>query len=105
VGSSLGIRLERRRFDHLMLEISLALDRYVPRYPVWLALKEMGADPDRLSRANALAFCDAHLDQLVAHLDQALSPRQARRLRRSVARFDPDLLTPYEHMERIGSSD
>lgn len=86
-----------------MVELSLALDRYVPRYPVWLALKEMGADPDWLTREDALEFCDAHLDGIVAQLGGALSPRLTKRLRRSVARFDPNLPTPYERMERFGS--
>jgi len=95
--------MERRRFDHLVLELSLALDRYVPRYPVWLALKELGADPEWLTRKDALEFCDAHLDTLVAQLGGTLSRRLTKRLRRSVARFDPDLPTPYERMERFGS--
>ena len=96
--------MRRRRFDHLMLELSLALDRYMPRYPVWLAFKETGADPDLLTRDEVLAFCDGPLDELLAHSGYALSPRAGRRLRRAVARFDPNVLTPYEHMERIGTT-
>ena len=96
--------MERRRFDHLMLEISLALNRNLPRYPVWLAFKEMGAEPDLPTREQVVAFCEGSLAALLAQLGHALTPRQQRRLVRAVARFDPALRTPYEHMERFGSS-
>jgi hypothetical protein len=94
-------RVQRRRFDHLIMELSLALDRNLPRYPLWLTLKEFGADPDFLSREVAIEFCDEHLDEFLAHLGHALTPRQARRLRRAVARFDPEIPTPYERMASI----
>jgi len=93
--------VKRRRFDHLMLELSLAANQNVPRYPLWLAFKEAGANPDLLSRDAVLAFCDEHLPGVLARLGVILSPRQARRLRRIVARFDPALPTPYERMARI----
>jgi hypothetical protein len=96
--------VERRRFDHLMLELSLALDRNLPRYPVWLAFKETGADPERPDRDEMLEFFDGPLQTLLVELGCALPPRRRRRLRRALARFDPALPTPYEHMERIGSA-
>ncbi len=94
-------RLRRRRFDHLTLELSLALDRNLPRYPLWLAFKELGLDPDALDREAVIAFCEEHLSSFLAHLGHSLPPRKLRRLQRIVARFNPDLLTPYERMARI----
>ena len=93
--------MRRRRFDHLILEISLALDCALPRYPLWLAFRELGANPEYLTRETALEFCDEHLGDFLAQRGLALSPRQARRLRRAVARFDPELPTPYERMARV----
>jgi len=93
--------MRRRRFDHLILEISLALDRNIPRYPLWLTFKELGVDPEFLNREVVIEFCDEHLADFLAHLGYTLSRRSARRLRRAVARFDPALPTPYERMARI----
>jgi len=84
-----------------MLELSLATNRNVPRYPLWLALKESGANPELLSREAVLAFCDEQLPGVLERLGVALPPRKVRRLRRIVARFDPALPTPYERVARI----
>ena len=48
--------MQRRRFDHLTVEISLAVDRNLPRYPLWLALKELGLEPEGLTREAAARF-------------------------------------------------
>jgi hypothetical protein len=93
--------VQRRRFDHLIAELSLALDRNLDRYPLWITLKELGEDPDYLTRKGAIEFCDEHLAEFLGRLDCALTPRQTRRLRRTVARFDPELPTPYERMAQI----
>jgi len=93
--------VQRRRFDHFVIELSLALDRNLPRYPLWITFKEAGADPDFLSRDVLIEFCDEHLSEFLGHLGHALTPRQFRRLRRAVARFDPEIVTPYERMARI----
>jgi hypothetical protein len=93
--------VHRRRFDHLILELSLALDHNLSRYPLWLTFKELGVDPDQLSREVVIEFCDEHLGSFLEKLGSKLTPRQARRLRRAVARFDPELPTPYERMARI----
>jgi len=93
--------MQRRRFDHLIIEISLALDCNIPRYPLWLTFKELGANPEYLTREIVIEFCDEHLTDFLAHLGHTLSRRRTRRLRRAVARFDPALPTPYERMARI----
>jgi hypothetical protein len=95
--------LQRRRFDHLIIELSLALERNLPRYPLWLTFKELGADPDYLSREAVIEFCDQHLAEFLGHLGHTLTPRQTRRLRRTVARYDPEITTPYERMARLGT--
>jgi hypothetical protein len=96
---------DRRRFDHLYEEICVALGRLLPRYALWLHMSEAGLDPDRLSRRNALAFCREDLDTFLFEYGEELRGRRARRLLRSVERFDPRRSTPYEHMSRLGAPD
>lgn len=93
--------MQRRRFDHLVLEISLAANRNLPRYRLWLTLKELGMDPDRLTRKSAIEFCERGLPEFLAHHGCGLSPRRIRGLMRSVARYDPARLTPAERVAQI----
>jgi hypothetical protein len=90
--------MKRRRFNHLVEEVSLTLDHHIPRYPLWLTLKELGMEPDWLTREAALAFCNEHLQGFLAHMGHSLSPRQLRRLARTLAHFDPSRPTPDERM-------
>jgi hypothetical protein len=92
----------RRRFDHLVLELSLALGECVPRYALWLRLHEEGFDPEALDRQQTLAFCAAPLECFLDELGVELRPRRLRRLRRAIDRFDPELRTPYERIEESG---
>jgi hypothetical protein len=94
--------VDRRRFDHLYEELSVALGQLVPRYALWLHMAEVGLDPERLSRVDATRFCRDHLAGLLASQRLILPERQARRLGRRMARFDPCHPTPYEHMARLG---
>lgn len=93
--------MRRRRFDHLILEISLAVNQNLPRYPLWLEFKELGMDPEFLTREAVIDFCNEHLADFLARLGYTLPQRRIRRLQRAVARFDPSLPTPYERMARI----
>jgi hypothetical protein len=86
----------RRGFDHLHAELSVGVGRVVPRYALWLRLRETGADPDRLTREQALAFCRRHLPAFLAELGLVLPRRPARRLERELGRFDPSRPSPYE---------
>jgi hypothetical protein len=88
--------MSRRRFEHLRIEISVAVGIPVPRYPLWLRLKESGMDPEALTRSAALAFCRGPLADFLAAQGLQLAPRRRRRLLRSVARFDADHLAPEE---------
>ncbi len=94
--------MNRRRFDHLYAELSVALGRLAPRYALWLHMSELGMDPERLSRSDAVLFCRRHLDGFLGEHDLALRDRQERRLVRAIDRFDPRHPTPYEHMARLG---
>jgi hypothetical protein len=93
--------MARRRFDHLVLEISLAVGQCIPRYPLWLRIHELGWNPERLSAQTVIAFCGAPLTRFLADHDLALSPRARRRLERNLRRYDPAIPTPYERMARI----
>ena len=79
----------------------MAVDRQLPRYELWLALAERGTDPESLSCEAALAFCHAPLRRYLHACGADLAPRQARRLRRSLARFDPARPTPAERLEAL----
>lgn len=96
--------MRRRRFDHLVLELSLAVGEPVPRFPLWLELHAFGADPEDLSREAALAFCGAPLGQFLEAHRLRLTPRRRRRLERALRRFDPRVVTPCEHLERLGDA-
>jgi hypothetical protein len=72
---STGGPLRRRRFDHLIIEISLALNQNLPRYPLWITFKELGMDPEFLTREAVIEFCDEHLTDFLAHLGHFLPPR------------------------------
>lgn len=91
----------RRRFDHLHVELCVAARARVSRYALWLELREAGADPEELAREDALAFCDARLERFLRVRGLALRPRVRRRLRRAVARFDPNQPTPYERFAAL----
>ena len=95
--------MQRRRFDHLIVELSVALGERVPRYSLWLELHEHSCDPEHLSLDDLLAFYDRHLGAFLAQRRWSLSKRHLRRLRRQLVRFDPDQATPDETMERLGT--
>jgi hypothetical protein len=86
----------RRRFDHLFAETCVAADRRLPRLALWLALHDDGADPEGLTREQALAFCRGSLPRFLARHGVALAPRAQRRLERELRRYDPTRPSPYE---------
>jgi hypothetical protein len=89
--------LARRRFDHLVLELSLALAVRVPRLALYLAAARYAESGARLAE-----FCGAPLDGFLAEQRLApLAPRARERLRRRVARFDPRWRTPEEILGRM----
>jgi len=97
--------VDRRRFEHLHVELSLAADRNLPRYALWLALREQGLDPEDLEAEEVEEFEARHLDAFLAEQGVALRPRQRRRLRRRLRDYDPAHETPYDWMARISETD
>lgn len=96
--------MRRRRFEHLVLELSVAVGRQIPRYALWLRLGELGWNPEALSRRAVMRFCDEHLLQFLEECGATLTARKARRLRRKLERFDPRHPGPCGHMERFGNA-
>ncbi len=94
--------MRRRRFEHLIIELSLALGRRVERYPLWLALRECGFDPESLGASDVDRFCGAPLDAWLDERGWTLSDRRRRRLMRALRRFDPGQPTPEDFMRRLG---
>jgi len=86
----------RRYFDWIHIEISLALDRRISRYALWLAIWEDGRDPDRLSRPQARGFVESGLTSFLETQGARLSRRARRRLEGRILRFDPRFPTPEE---------
>ena len=93
--------MRRRRFDHLVTELSVEVGAPVPRFALWHALHEQGHDPERLSRDAVLAFCDGPLQRFLGGLGLVLPHARTRRLRRRVARFDPRYPAPEEVFARF----
>ena len=93
--------MTRKRFDHLHVEVSLALGVCISRFALWLALHEEGHDPEDLSRQDTVAFCGAPLQSFLAGRGQRLSLRDRRRLEKAVSRYDPSHPTPEEVMARF----
>jgi len=91
----------RRRFDHLVVELSVAVGYRLPRYALWLRMREAGLNPEDLSKEEVLAFCDAPVTAFLEEHGFSLPIRARRRLLRSLAQFDPTVLTPYERFARI----
>jgi len=93
--------VQRRRFDHLVLELSLALGEAIPRYPLWLRLHEAGLDPERLTQEDVLEFCTSGLGEFLSAGGRRLPAQRRRRLLRAVRSYDPSITTPEEHFARL----
>jgi hypothetical protein len=91
-------QLGRRRFDHLVAELSVAIGSRVPRYALWLRMHEYGWNPDRLTREQAVAFCGVPLSSFLATRGLRLRSWRQKRLLREMERFDPALPTPYDRV-------
>ena len=99
-GGSLG----RRRFDNLHAELSVALRIAVPRYDLWLEFHEWNIDPERLTREQAMVFCDGPLASYLHRYGLLLRRRALRRLCRKVGKYDPTIATPDERFAAIPES-
>jgi len=93
--------MDRSRFEHLYVELSVACGQRLPRYRLWLALRESGANPEALRREHALTFYDMDLANFLNENGLALTPRKHRQLRRAVLFFDPGTTSADELQERL----
>ena len=93
--------MSRRSFDHFHAELSVEIGRLVPRYALWLEVRELGLDPGELGAADLVALASGALDPFLAFEGLILPDRARRRLVRRLRRYDPALATPYEVMERL----
>ena len=80
--------MSRRVFNKLHEELSLAAGAPVPRWPLYQDVQDAGFDPEAMSPEEASLWCKDN-----GH------PKVARKLRR----YNPDLETPEEVMERLTS--
>lgn len=88
----------RRRFDHLVEETSLAVGVPIPRYQLWLRFHDHGCDPETITAAMAVAFCDGPLTGFLAEYGMSVTRRARRRLRKAVASFDPNRPRPEDQL-------
>lgn len=93
--------MDRSRFEHLFVELSVACGQRVPRYRLWLALREFGGNPEALRRQHALTFCDMGLANYLSENGLTLSQRKHRQVRRAVLFFDPGTTSAGELLERL----
>ena len=80
--------MSRRVFNKLHEELSLAAGAPVPRWPLYQDVQSSGFDPEDMSPEEATLWCQDN--------DY---PKVARKMRR----YNPDLETPEEIMERLTS--
>ena len=91
----------RRRFDRLVLELTVALDRPLPRYPLWQAVHDCGLDPERWTGAEAERFCRVELPRWLRRHGYALNDARIVKIARTLARFDPTVLSAEDHFARL----
>ncbi len=94
--------MNRRRFDHLVTELSILLGRRVARFSLWQAVGEAGYDPERWNGAEAERFCTIALPHWLRSQGLPVAEPKLVRLGRRLRRFDPSLPTPEEHFARLG---
>jgi hypothetical protein len=93
--------VNRKLFNHLFVELSVAIGKRVPRYALWLELHDQGWDPESLLVAEAHAFCDGPMEGFLSNRGMKISRRARIRLRKELAKFDPSRPLPQEIFERL----
>ena len=83
--------MDRRRFDHLFIELCVACGQPISRFRLWLFMQGNGAAPDQLSRDDAIGFCRYGAPLFLAEEGLHITRWQRFRLLRRIAAFEPDL--------------
>lgn len=96
--------MSRKLFNHLFVELSVSIGKRVPRYALWLELHDLGWNPEALRVTEALAFCDGPMEGFLRHRGMRITQRARKRLRRELAKFDPERALPQEIFERLCGS-
>ena len=81
--------MRRRRFNHLVAELSVLAAREIDRFALWMRLHELGYEPETLSHVQMLRFCDQHLEGFLHDPGLVLSRRSRRKLLRVLTRDEP----------------
>jgi len=92
----------RRRFDRLVVELSVLLDKRLPRFALWQAVHDAGQDPEQWTGPQAERFVSVELPRWLRRQGYTLPESRLLKLARTLARFDPALPTPEEHFARLG---
>lgn len=96
--------MQRRYFEHLYREISVAAGRRISRYDLWLQIWDSGGDPDDLTAHHVRRFVDRSLDAVLIDEGVAVTPRMRHRLEKRLVGFDPRYPTPEEHFAVFGEA-
>ncbi len=89
-------------FDHLHQELSLALDRPVSRFELWISMAGQGAHPlSSLTPEQAARYLETGTSKVLDQGRRTLGAKKWAKLVERVSRFDPESQTPEEIMERL----
>lgn len=93
----------RRRFDWLYRQIRVEVKdtaHKVSRYQLYLYMKELGMNPDNLSREHAVQFIREHLKSWLEERELAIGKWTLYFFASRALQYDPNTLTPEDHLER-----
>jgi hypothetical protein len=90
--------VRRKRFNQLVVELSVLADRAIDRYALWMHLHQHGYEPETLSHLQVLRFCDQHLEGFLGDQGLTLSRRGRRKLLRVLTRDEPVPPVPDESL-------
>ena len=86
---------DRKIFNHLHEELSLAVGEYFPRMSLWEEVWEFTSEP--LTKETALRFLNERAPKLFPDIPE----KKLRRLTKRFERWDPNADTPEEIFARI----
>ncbi len=91
-----------KTFDYLHQELSLALDRQIPRFGLWVSMATQEAHPMfGLTPEQAAHYLETGTGQILDQSRQDLGKKKWAKLVERVRNFDPEGQTPDEILERL----